>query len=97
MTKREKTSKWSSGPSFYVTNLASCKSSEFSLGQTDSCINCKWSLVREKHPPEKGQRYNYEACSLGVIPMVRWIPTSWKCHLWQESSSEGESSSSQPQ
>lgn len=45
-----------------------------------TCHTCLYALVRSDSP---GKHYSYEACSVGVIPMVPQLPTvEHDCRMW---------------
>lgn len=47
-----------------------------------ACQRCSYAYLRKHHPPEKAIRYNYEACSLGVLPMLPRLPDAWRCWFY---------------
>ena len=46
------------------------------------CQRCGHAYLRKNHPPETARRYNYEACAMGVLPMVPWMPETITCPLF---------------
>ena len=54
------------------------------------CQRCGHAYLRKNHPPEKARRYNYEACAMGVYPMVPRMPEALACHLFTWRKEPGE-------
>lgn len=48
---------------------------------TKSCQFCKHALLRGK----RKRYFNYEACKLGILPMIPEMPWEWRCELWERS------------
>ena len=47
---------------------------------TKSCRVCMHGLIRDG----RNRSFNYEACALGVLPMIPVLPFNWRCELWKE-------------
>lgn len=52
---------------------------------TDSCRTCEWAYLRR----EFSRDWNYEACALGIMPMIPYLPDDARCHHHKRRSEEG--------
>jgi hypothetical protein len=46
-----------------------------------SCQTCCYAYLRKYH--QDVNKYEYEACSMGMIPIQEWLPDNWACNIYQ--------------
>jgi hypothetical protein len=46
-----------------------------------SCQTCCYAYLRKYH--QDANTYEYEACSMGMIPIQEWLPDNWACNIYK--------------
>jgi len=46
-----------------------------------SCQTCSYAYLRKYH--QDADKYEYEACSMGMIPIQELLPDNWACNIYK--------------